>query len=163
MQFTQWIAALAIRRRCVGDRLGLHSKIRVGMTYRILALMAAVFLGASPMASATVQYVGKTIYYIELDTTSSCYVFQLVGVSEADPVVPKGPFFAISTTAPNAKEMAAALLVTRATDAPPDKGAHEWASPLRLRSGLHYRFLNRDGSVAAPAAGPIAAMAPGIY
>lgn len=43
------------------------------------------------------------------------YFFQLVGVAQADPVVPTNPWFALSTSSPMFQQISAMLLTAKAT------------------------------------------------
>ncbi|MEO8016932.1 MAG: hypothetical protein ABI769_03885 [Pseudomonadota bacterium] len=59
------------------------------------------------------QHYNKSISMVEVPM-GSCYFFQLTGVTESDPQFPGIPWFAISNTQANAKEMYAMLLTVRA-------------------------------------------------
>jgi hypothetical protein len=76
--------------------------------------VAVTLAGATPMALSATEHYGKTVSLVEI-AIGGCHFFQLTGVTEADPAVPASPWFAISTTQANAKEMFAVLLTVRAS------------------------------------------------
>jgi len=78
-----------------------------------LMIASAVLSFVMPnFADAMVTHTGKTVSLLEI-AISGCYFFQLSDVGEADPVAPNSPWFAISTTQANAKEMYALLVIAR--------------------------------------------------
>jgi len=77
----------------------------------LLASIGSVFL--SQAAFATEHY-GKTVSVIQT-AISDCYYFMLTGVSQSDPITPNSPWFAISKTQANAKEMYTVLVAARTT------------------------------------------------
>jgi hypothetical protein len=76
-------------------------------------LMVAACVWA-PANSFALDHYGKTIQKIEV-AQASCHYFILNGVSEADPVVPNSPWFAIPTSHAHAKELYTMLLTARAS------------------------------------------------
>jgi hypothetical protein len=85
------------------------------MKIRGLITAAVVAMCCANTASADSHY-NKTISLLEVPAGGDCYFFQLAGVSQADPVVPNSPWFAISKTSPSSsssKELYAILLAAR--------------------------------------------------
>lgn len=72
-------------------------------------------IGLSVANATNVEHFGKTVSLVETDAVSSCLFFQLSGVSQANPVVANGVWFAIDKNAENAKEIYAILLSARLT------------------------------------------------
>lgn len=84
------------------------------LTWAVTAV-AVLALSQSDRVGASTQHMNKAISVLEVPT-SSCYFFQLEGVAQADAAVSSvGPWFAISTSHPNAKELYALLLSVRAS------------------------------------------------
>jgi hypothetical protein len=81
--------------------------LKRGLT--LLCLCSA--FGTSPAAAAT--WNNANVQLIQFDSRA-CVFFELVGVTQSDPVV-SGPWFAISKTAPNYQEMLSILLSSKLT------------------------------------------------
>lgn len=79
-----------------------------------VAAVAISALGHSDVTIAMTQHVNKSISLLEV-AVGTCYFFKLDGVAQADPAVPNSPWFAVSTSQANAKEMYALLLSVRAS------------------------------------------------
>jgi hypothetical protein len=79
----------------------------------VIAAVAVLALTHPDRAGAT-EHFSKSISVLEVNNNSSCYFFQLEGVTQADPAV-SGPWFAIPKSFANAKEMYALLLSVRAS------------------------------------------------
>jgi hypothetical protein len=73
-------------------------------------------LGVPSANAAMVEHFNKIVSLVETDSYNGCIYFQLTNVTEANPVVPNGPWFAIDQSQPNAKELFALLLSSRLTD-----------------------------------------------
>ncbi len=89
------------------------------MTRRIFTFFAPpilLFALLSP-AHALTQHVNKVISLLEVPA-STCVFFQLEGVTEADPVVPNSPWFAIDMEQTNGRALYAVLLSARTTGSP---------------------------------------------
>ena len=83
-----------------------------------LVAVSSMLLGASQMANAWTQYTNLEVTVVELNTTG-CHFFKISGVTQADPVVPNSPWFAIPVTAgSNAKELLALVMTARITGTP---------------------------------------------
>jgi len=85
----------------------------------VKAILCLSFLFVSS-AGASVTWATKTISQLQPDHPSAdCYFFTLDGVSEADPVRPGIPWFAVDRNAHlGAKELYATLLAARLSRAP---------------------------------------------
>lgn len=82
------------------------------MKKQILAATLAIsyVAGMSSANASLAEHYDKTVSLLEVDAVSSCIFFQLTGVTEANPVVANGVWFAIDKNQSNAKEMYAILL-----------------------------------------------------
>lgn len=69
-------------------------------------------MGIPSAEAALVEHYDKSISFLEV-ADSPCIVFQLNGVTQANPVVPNGVWFGIDKNQGNAKEMYALLLTVR--------------------------------------------------
>lgn len=82
-----------------------------------LALLGLIAFGVGGTANAALaEHFGKTVLFLQTDAVSSCYFFQLTGVSQANPVVTNGVWFAIDKNAQNWKELYSVVLSARLTD-----------------------------------------------
>ena len=81
----------------------------------LLRRVACVVLALTMPSSWAVSYNGYQIDVIRPGGDRSCTLFTLVGVNQADPVLPTSNWFAIPSSAPGYKEMVAALLLAKAS------------------------------------------------
>ena len=84
----------------------------------VLRGLIGVALLSLSFNTIAVTYSSYTINWVRPGADRPCTLFQLNGVSQADPVSPGNPWFAIPNTAPEYKEMIAALLLAKAADRP---------------------------------------------
>lgn len=78
--------------------------------------MALLWLSGTTTANAAlVEHFSKTVSILQTDAVSSCYFFQLSGVTQANPVVANGVWFAIDKTKANAQELYAVILGAKLT------------------------------------------------
>ncbi len=77
--------------------------------------IAGVSLALLLVDSAFAQGWTANVTSIRPGGDRNCTLFQLVGVSTADPVVPGDPWFVIESTAPQYNQMVATLLAAKAT------------------------------------------------
>jgi len=86
--------------------------IRKSMKRRSIVSVALAFLS---VGSAFAQGWTANVTSIRPGGDRNCTLFQLVGVSTADPVTPNDPWFVIESTAPQYNQMVATLLAAKAT------------------------------------------------
>lgn len=83
---------------------------------KISALAVCALAATASLPSFATDHVGKTVSELQANhTATDCFYFRLDGVSEADPVKPNDPWFAVSRTAYGAKDAYALLLAARVT------------------------------------------------
>lgn len=78
------------------------------------AVTVAIIAAGSHSPAPATTWSDKQIQFITADTRP-CIFFQLVGVTQADPVVPTNPWFALSTSNPMFQQISAMLLTAKAT------------------------------------------------
>jgi hypothetical protein len=79
-----------------------------------LSVTAICALLQASSAFSMASHYSKSVSMIEV-AAGSCYFFQLEGVTQADPLSPNVPWFAIPIGQLNAKEMYAVLMTVRVT------------------------------------------------
>ena len=77
-----------------------------------IAFTLLIFLSVFNLAHAT-NYNSYQVDIVRPGGDRPCTLFQLVGVSQADPVLPGSPWFSIPQTAQGYKEMVATLLAAK--------------------------------------------------
>lgn len=88
------------------------------MRFKQLIAFAATLAGVAALpASAGTNRGNQHVAVTQIDVRP-CLFFQLQGVSEADPVVPSAPWFAISTSNPNYQTLASKLLSAKLSNQP---------------------------------------------
>ena len=90
------------------------------MKIKYAVLMSTLLASMSWQAHSQVVYTGKkiTTLYGFYDS-ADCIYFKLEGVTQADPIKPNEPLFAIARTKGGAKEAFATLLAAKITRTPP--------------------------------------------
>jgi hypothetical protein len=87
------------------------------MLNRALALAAfGLALLGIPSASNATVWNPATISLIYVDQTTSCFFFQLNGVTQADPIAPSDPWFAVPNSSPNLQSIVSMLITAKATN-----------------------------------------------
>ncbi len=82
-----------------------------------LTAVAAVAF-ALPLTAWPRWHENKSVRSIGSPDSRQCIFFQLTGVSEADPVNPNNPWFAVAKTHGGYKEIVAMLMMAKATGIP---------------------------------------------
>lgn len=80
----------------------------------VARLMPLALALAMPSSWAASYYNGYQIDIVRPGGDRPCTLFTLVGVNQADPVLPTSNWFSIPSSAPGYKEMIAALLLAKA-------------------------------------------------
>ena len=82
-----------------------------------LSLVVAAAWLSLPATSHAKDYAGDgyAVTMVRPGGDRPCTLFQLVGVSEADPVKPGSPWFVLESTAPEYRVMVATLLAAKAS------------------------------------------------
>ena len=80
--------------------------------FRRQARLATALLLGSTLCQA-VDWNGYAVNVVRPGGDRPCTLFQLVGVTQADPLVPGSPWFSVPNTTPEYKEMIATLLAAK--------------------------------------------------
>lgn len=83
----------------------------------VVALAAGMVISSAANATVT-SFASKTITLVEADDTDDCVYFQLDGVTEANPVHPGQPWFAVSLSSLGGKNLVTFLLSARLSGTP---------------------------------------------
>ena len=85
----------------------------------LLCAAVVVTLGASSIGSAATSWLGKNVGTLQSTFEGAdCFYFTLEGVSQADPILPGSPWFAIPRTQYGAKDAYAMLLSAKLSGQP---------------------------------------------
>jgi hypothetical protein len=96
------------------------TKISLGFfSTAVLRAGFAIITTAIAFDAGAATYTGVAVTILQSPTpTQDCIYFQLAGVSQADPVAPSNPWFAVPSTQNGASGIYAALLSARVAGAP---------------------------------------------
>lgn len=84
---------------------------------KVVVTLVALAVSITAVPAFAVDWNGYQVSVVRPGGDRPCTLFQLVGVAQADPIVPWSPWFAIPNTAPEYNAMVATLLLAKASGA----------------------------------------------